>query len=92
MSFGKTLRAARMRFHWSHTHGAYIRMRQDGKIVIIELQPHGLLPTKLDREKHEYILWWTKRAVLDYVPALRSIRSVKKAITFNVDAETGERV
>lgn len=91
MTFGSTLRAFRLGYHVSQKHNALVKVSDypDGKKVSIKLVP---IDGKVPHDKFkDHRCWWERDGeLLDAVPALRGIRNVKRIISFDVDAETGE--
>jgi hypothetical protein len=94
-SFGRTLRAYRLGYAPSHKHGAFIRLEVvNDKAVNVTLVPLSHQVPAGNRKKL-HVVWWESREakkILDLIPAIKGIRRVKEIISFDVDAETGERI
>lgn len=89
-SLGPTIRAARLGWHWSNRHGAFIRISTpDDMRNVIELAPVDDIPTA--KLKGDHRRWWDSPEILDMIPGLSMVNRVKKYIRFEVD-EHGEAI
>jgi hypothetical protein len=95
-TFGMVIRAARLGYHLSAKHGAFIRLCDvDETTVNVTLAPiDSHVPNS--KPKTHYCWWEQKDAddppLLDLIPALQNVRKVKKLISFDIDKETGVRI
>jgi hypothetical protein len=99
-NFGLALYLYRHGFRWSEKRRGYIRLLSlTPDVVNISLVPehcpyykdsaHGRTRSAI------HFAWWEVEdgdELLDNIPDLKHIRRVKQPISFNVNAETGERV
>lgn len=91
------LRAARLGYHISDKHHAFIRIREvDDKTLNITAAPLDQHVPNKNTPKPHYCWWEQKDAddppLLDLIPALQNVRKVKKLVSFDIDKETGERI
>ena len=84
-SFGTNIRAARLGYHWSERHGAFIRMATAGPRTFIELAPASGVPNKSAAKIKDYRCWWEQGDILSMIPWLRNVRWVKRYIAVEVD-------
>lgn len=84
-TFGETIRAARLRFHWHDAFGCYLRVSGHEHGVngpfLIELVPGGAMAAYGGRgrkkDEREFTLWWTDGGtdVLAQAPGLAAFRA-----------------
>lgn len=84
-SFGSNIRAARLGYHWSERHGAFIRMATAGPRTFIELAPANSVPNKSATKIKDHRCWWEQGDVLSMIPWLRNVRRIKRYIAVEVD-------
>lgn len=84
-SFGTNIRAARLGYHWSERHGAFIRMATVGPRTFIELAPVSGVPNKSAAKVKEHRCWWEEVGILDLIPWLRNVRRIKRYVAVEVD-------
>lgn len=83
--FGTNIRAARLGFHWSEQHGAFIRMATAGERTFIELAPASGVPNKSAARLKDHRCWWEEVGILDLIPWLRNVRRIKRYVAVEVD-------
>jgi hypothetical protein len=74
-TLGQRVRALRMRFQWSPWHRCYMRMTRVDPMLLIELEPAGLVPNER-RDGAQHVIWWAGpdrgKSTLDLCEALRA--------------------
>jgi hypothetical protein len=96
-TFGMVLRAARLGYHISDKHRAFVRISDvDERTLNITLAPLAAHVPKQGGNKMHYC-WWEQKddgepPLLDLIPSIRAVRRVKKVISFDIDREPGERI
>ena len=88
LTFGQTVRAYRLGWRWSDRLQGLLRMSPTEKGMLVQLHPAGLVPSKT--EVKNFVAWWEDVEIIDACAPLRSIKRVKKPISFFVHSETGE--
>lgn len=83
--FGANIRAARLGYHWSERHGAFIRMTTAGRRTFIELASVGGVPIKSATKIKDHRCWWEQGDILGMIPWLANVRRIKRYIAVEVD-------
>lgn len=93
--FGTVIKGARIRFRWVDHKGCFIRMSPlDSECVRIELAPFNtnFTETGMSRKsKTPHYIWWKDlndeedMSILETIPCLRNLKSVKRELCFDVD-------
>ncbi len=96
-TFGMLLRATRLGYGLSDKHQAFVRICDvDNKTLNVTLSPLDRHVPNKNTPKNHYC-WWEQKdddepPLLDLIPALQSVRRVKRLVSFDIDRETGERI
>jgi hypothetical protein len=90
-TFGNTLRAARLGFHWHEGMQAMMRVGAEGPPWRIELCPADQIPSRPQGELHR--IWWDKpfEDPAKYSPVLNRIKAVHRPIVIYL-GDDGQRV
>jgi len=87
-TFGKTIRALRMGYRLSPTHGAWIRISwHSDELIRVDVVPHDQLVSATNKVK-AHVCWWETRDdndVLDLCEPLTEIRNPDKSYRFIVN-------
>jgi len=90
-SFGQVLRGARLGWHWVPQWQAFMKIYapSHGK-ALIDIRPNGTITAERGRATAtEHVVWWEDAdfiaAMVEHIPALRSVTRVKKPLVFDVD-------
>lgn len=84
-TFGSNIKAARLGYHWSERHGAFIRMVTVGSRMFVELAPASGVPNKSETKSKDYRCWRDDDSILDRIPWLRNVRRIKRYVAVEVD-------
>lgn len=96
ITFGQTIRAARLGFHWCPKVQAMMRISGDGPFLV-ELAPADRLPDNRGKGRKGdvfYRAWWegeNAAAIVDGIKPLAHIKAVKQLIRFTI-GEDGDIV
>lgn len=87
VTFGQTLRGARLGYHWHPKLRAMMRMTVDGPTYIVWLCPPDRLPSGVSRSYPRYRCWWEGHDPVPLSPVLRDMCAVTEPLCFRLDGE-----
>lgn len=85
-SFGTHIKLARHGYAYSNRMNGYMRLSDVSNGFLIELLPNNPSHDWLTKNDFPYRIWWDEEnEIIDLSPTLKSIKSVKKVMSFIVN-------